>query len=426
MELREHQGKVFIRDISFEAIAEKYGTPFYLYDLNTIKHRISQVRKAFGSSLELFYAVKANSNLEILKAIRNDVDGLDISSAGEMEQSLLAGYRADQLSFAGPGKTPDELEQAIVQNLGIISVESIRELEDIRRITANLGAKANIAFRINPRLMIKEFAIKMGGKATQFGIDEEEVGSAVNYIRQNESSFNFLGIHIYAGTQCMNEESLAKNMINTLQIARDIEKGYGLTCRFINLGGGFGVSHYEENTEIDLVTLAHLINPAFKRHKASSDSSLRFILELGRYLVADGGIYVARVISEKISRGEVYFVLDGGMNHHLAASGNLGSVIRQNYIAKNLTHPSSPKQTCNLVGPLCTPIDLLGRNISIESLHVGDLIGILNSGSYAFTASPLFFLGHTTPLELLIAGSDFTVIRHRLKLVALNVETPSS
>ena len=416
MQLREHKGKIYIRNFCFEDIADKYGTPFYLYDLNTIKEKIYNVKRAFANNVELFYAVKANSNLEILKSIRDDVDGLDISSAGEMEQSLLAGYDPAKLSFAGPGKTRDELQQAIQRKIGVISVESLRELHDIKSIASVEGQRVNITLRLNPKLLIKEFAIKMGGKATQFGIDEEDVGNAIDYVRRNEDSFNLLGIHIYAGTQCMNEEALALNLTNTLEIARNLYGTYGLECKWINLGGGFGVSYYEENKEIDLKGLADRVTQAIHEYRASTNTQPRFILELGRYLVADAGIYVTRVVSEKKSRGELYFVLDGGMNHHLAASGNLGAMIRKNYLVKNLSDPTAPRQTCNLVGPLCTPLDLMGKNVSIGSPKLGHLIGILKSGSYAFTASPLLFLGHETPVELLLVNDDIRVIRPRRRL----------
>ena len=162
--------------------------------------------------------------------------------------------------------------------------------------------------------------------------------------------------------------------------------------------------------------LAGRINEAIHQYQTSTGTQPRFILELGRYLVAEAGIYVARVVSEKKSRGELYFVLDGGMNHHLAASGNLGAMIRKNYLVKNVSRPTAPTQICNIVGPLCTPLDLLGRNVSIESPKLGDLIGILNSGSYAFTASPLLFLGHETPAELLLVNDDIKVIRPRRRL----------
>jgi len=420
MKIEERNGTMHLGRFSFAEIAAEYGTPFYLYDLDAIKKKICRVKEAFGQRVELYYAVKANSNLEILKGIRHDLDGLDISSAGELAQSLLAGYTPGSLSFAGPGKTRDELREAIQQQVGIISVESLRELRDIKELAAITGRKVDIAIRVNPRLLIKEFAIKMGGKATQFGIDEEDVGTAFEYLSRHEEAFNLQGIHIYAGTQCMNEAAIIKNITNTLEIAAGLRENYGFECSWINLGGGFGVSYDEENREIDLDTLGVKIGEAFDHYVASTGSKPRFILELGRYLVAEAGIYVTRVVSEKQSRGEKYYVLDGGMNHHLAASGNLGTIIRKNYLARNLSQPASPQESCNLVGPLCTPLDLMGKNVSIPSPGIGDLIGILNSGSYAYTASPLLFLGHETPAELMVEDNEIRVIRNRRLLTDFN------
>ncbi len=420
MHLTEHNGKVYIRNFCIEDIATQYGTPFYLYDLDTVKEKIRNVRYAFGDSIEILYAVKANPNVEILRGIRNDIDGLDIASKGEMELTLMAGYDAKQLSFAGPGKTKEELSEAMKHRIGVISVESLRELHDISAIATEKNTRAKIAFRINPQLLIKEFAIKMGGKATQFGIDEEDVEPAVSFMRQNNDFFNFLGIHIYAGTQCMSEEAIARNITNTLEIAAKLKSVYDLKCSMINLGGGFGVSYYGDDKEIDLSLLAKLVRQSFDTYRTSTGTNPRFILELGRYLVADAGIYVARVISEKKSRGEQFYVLDGGMNHHLAASGNLGAMIRKNYAVRNLSNPVAQKELCNLVGPLCTPLDLMGKGVSLESPRLGDLIGFLNSGSYGFTASPLLFLGHDTPKELLIQNGNIRLLRSHKTIVDLN------
>lgn len=420
MHLTEHENSVYIKNISFEDIAAQYGTPFYIYDLDTVKEKIHNVRSTFGNDVEILYAVKANPNIELLRGIRKDIDGLDIASKGEMEQALLADYEAKHLSFAGPGKTKEELNAAINHKIGVVSVESLREMHDINAIAIKKNTKVDIAFRINPKLLIKEFAIKMGGKATQFGIDEEDVDSAINYIRQFENVFNFLGIHIYAGTQCISEEAIAKNIENTLEIAARLKSEYGLECSMINLGGGFGVSYYGEDKKLDLNLLAKLVNLSFDNYRTFTGTNPRLIFELGRYLVADAGIYVTKVLSEKKSRGEQFYVLDGGMNHHLAAAGNLGAMIRKNYAARNLSNPAASKEQCNLVGPLCTPLDLMGKGVPIESPRLGDLIGFLNSGSYGYTGSPLLFLGHETPVELLISGNDIKIIRERKSIKDFN------
>jgi diaminopimelate decarboxylase len=419
MEITTRNGKCYLREICLEDIAHQFGTPFYLYDLNNIYEKIQTIRDYFGDSIKLYYAIKANSNLEILKGMKEKVDGLDISSYGEMEQSLLAGYSAQQLSFAGPGKSYQELEKAIKGRIGIISVESLREMEDIRKISLSIGEKVDIALRVNPTLLIKEFAIKMGGQATQFGIDEEKLDSAVVYLRENESHLSFKGIHVYSGTQCLNEEALVKNVDNVLEIAKRLKNEYDLECVWINLGGGFGVS-YHDNQKLDIGKIAGGVKKGIENYKKFTKGNPDFVFELGRYLVTEAGIYVAKVVSHKESRGKLYFILDGGMNHHLAASGNFGQILKKNFLVKNLSNPDGEIKVCNLVGPLCTTLDLLGRDIPVESPRIGDAIAFLNSGSYGFTSSPLLFLGHETPVELLANGDEIKIIRNRRKLTDLN------
>jgi len=388
-------------DASFEEIAERYDTPFYLYDLDAVRERAAVVKQVFGDSIELLYAVKANPNQDLLQGMLDCVDGLDIASTGELRRALAADYRPETISFAGPGKTVAELREAIRHGVGIISVESMRELRDLRAIAEEEGVRVKVTIRINPGQPVKEFAVKMGGKASQFGIDEEDVGEAADYLREHENYFDILGIHIYAGTQCLSEDALARGLAETLRIASEVRQRHGIECRVINIGGGFGVSYYEEGKGLDLGLLARLYHEEFDRYRRTTGSNPRIFLELGRYLVAEAGIYVARVVSEKRSRGEQFYILDGGMNHHLAASGNLGATLRKNYLVKNLSNPRRELTKCNLVGPLCTPLDLMGKGVMVESPAIGDLIGFLNSGSYGYSASPLHFLGHEPPKEII-------------------------
>lgn len=404
MELSERNGKLCVGDASFEEIADRFGTPFYLYDLDGVRERAAAVKRAFGDSIELLYAVKANPNLDLLRGIAGSVDGLDIASTGELRRALEAGFRPEVVSFAGPGKTRAELRESLRHGVGIISVESVRELYDLKSLAEAEGIRATVTIRINPARTVKEFAVKMGGKATQFGIDEEDTGEAADFLRANDRFFHVLGIHVYAGTQCLDEQALAAGLADTLRIAAEMRERHGIESRVINVGGGFGVSYYEEGQALDLELLARLYTGEFDRYRRETGTRPRFLLELGRYLVAEAGIYVARVVSEKRSRGERFYVLDGGMNHHLAASGNLGSSLRKNYLVRNLSRPGAEKEACTLVGPLCTPLDLMGKGVSVQSPEVGDLMGFLNSGSYGFSASPLLFLGHEPPKEILLAG----------------------
>ena len=403
-----------------EEIAEQFGTPFFLYDLHTIEGKARRVREAFERPVTLLYAAKANSNLELLRRMRPMVDGLDISSVGELGQALAAGYEASSLSYAGPGKTLDDLRVSITRGLGAISVESFRELSDVARLAAELQIRPRVVLRINPNLQIRAFPVKMGGRATQFGVEQDDLPAAAEQLKRHRDHLELAGIHIYAGTQCLDADALVQNIDNTLDIARGLHQDLGITPRSINLGGGFGISYTDEGVELDVEAVGAGASAAVDAYCEATGSEPELVLELGRYLVADAGIYVARVVSEKESRGKSYFVLDGGMNHHLAASGNLGSALRHNYVIKNLSRPGEDVVKCNLVGPLCTPLDLMGAAVKVPRPAVGDLVGILNSGSYAYTASPLLFLGPPPPPELLPCEGQIQVIRRSFKLDEFN------
>ncbi|OGQ83295.1 MAG: hypothetical protein A2289_08275 [Deltaproteobacteria bacterium RIFOXYA12_FULL_58_15] len=406
--------------IPFAGLAERFGTPFFLYDLATIGRQVQAVKHAFGDRFQLLYAVKANSNLEILRFLHGLVDGLDVSSMGEVEQAILAGHAPESMSFAGPGKRREDLKAAIEWKVGVISIESLRELVDLHEIAHELSARPRITLRVNPSRPIAHFPLKMGGKATQFGLEEEEIGSAVEFVTSHSSSFDFAGIHVYSGTQCLHSDALIDNVKQVLEIVRTAQTEHACQCSRINVGGGFGVSYHEEGVQLDLRALSLGVMDAVNEFEKETHSRPTYVIELGRYLTAESGIYVTRAVSEKVSRDQRFVVLDGGMNHHLAASGNLGAGRRRNYMAVNLSKPGGEKQTCHLVGPLCTPIDLMGYDVELSAVEPGDLVGFPCSGSYGFSASPFLFLGHPTALELTHLHGTFKVARSRMRLVDFN------
>jgi diaminopimelate decarboxylase len=244
----------------------------------------------------------------------------------------------------------------------------------------------------------------MGGKAVQFGIDEEELSGTGPMLRAAVEQLNFLGIHVYAGSQCFDVAGLVEGVENTFRIVRDFEQSSGLTCATVNLGGGFGVSHGESAAEIDLESLAGTLAPVLNAFQHSRRGRRKVAFELGRYLTANAGIYVTRVISSKVSRGKSFFLVDGGLHHHLAAAGTFGAALRSNFALRNLSRPDAAKLVCNVAGPSCNPTDLLGIDVELPSPQLGDLVAVLQAGSYGFTASPLLFLGRPTPAEL---------VRHR-------------
>lgn len=389
-------------EIDIESLLSDYRGPFYLYNFKLIEQRVRMLKKMLDSQFKLFYAVKANPNSLLLKKISGIVDGADISSGGELERVLNVGFDPLSLSFAGPGKSDEELKAAMACNMGSISVESVNELYRIEKISGSLGVKANIALRINPVNVYKNFAIKMGGKSSQFGVDEESASRFLESLKEMKS-INFIGFHVFSGTQCLNENTLIENFTNTLSIVGTLMEQSNITPRYINFGGGFGIPYYEKQNPIDADYVCSSFAEKFKAFTEEIGlESCYGIVELGRFIVAEAGIYLAKIVDVKESRGRKFCVLDGGMNHHLPASGNFGQVIRKNFKIINLSNSDvDTQEEVNIVGPLCTSIDLMGDRVNIPKPEIGHHLAILNSGAYAYTASPLFFLSHKFPKELL-------------------------
>lgn len=402
------------------SLATGYGTPYFLYDTDEIARRIELVRESLGRLVEVYYAVKANPNLELLRALRSTADGLDISSAGELEQASLAGYDMAKISFAGPAKTRNELTASIQRGVGCISIESARELGDCIEISRQAGRKANIVVRVNPQFLNRSYGMKMSGRAAQFGIDEEDLDALFAQVLANTGNLEFRGIHIYAGSQCFESAGVIAGVNNCLSIVRQIEGRTGLTCKVVNLGGGFGVSHTEEGRELDLKAVAQDLVPILREFHAGSNVQRRIIFELGRFLTADAGIYVTRVISSKESRGKTFFMVDGGLHHHLAAAGSFGAAFRANFLLWNLSRPDALRIKCSIAGPSCNPTDLLGIDVELPRPEIGDLIAVLKSGSYGFTASPLLFLGRQTPAELIRYHGEVILGRRPMTIVDFN------
>lgn len=401
-------------------LAEHYGTPYFLYDADEIVRRIELVRSSFEGTVDVFYAVKANPNLALLQAVREVADGLDISSVGELSQALVAGYDAATMSFAGPAKSAGELAAAIQHGVGCISVESPRELDECIRIARETGRRANVSLRVNPLLLNRAFGIKMGGRPVQFGIDEEEISAVLPQIEANLGALNFKGIHVYAGSQCFEEAGIVAGVEHTLSIARRIETESGMTCSVINLGGGFGLSHTQLGHELKVEALGKELRPTLRAFREASKGECKIVFELGRYLTADAGIYVTRVIGSKESRGKTFFMADGGLHHHLAAAGTFGAAFRANFLLRNLSDPTSPVVKCSIAGPSCNPTDLLAVDIELSQPKIGDLIGVLKSGSYGLTASPILFLGRPTPVELIRQNSEIRLGRASKTILDFN------
>lgn len=389
-----------IGGISLTRLAQRVGkSPFYAYDRNLITKRVQHLRSSLPQEISLHYSVKANPMPALLQYMANLVDGFDVASSGELKLVLDTLMKPDQISFAGPGKTDADLAQSIAAGV-IINLESENELERAARIGETLGITPQIVVRVNPDFELKSSGMKMGGGSKQFGIDAEQVPPLLKRI--GLLGLDFHGFHIYSGSQNLNPAAIIEAQASTLELAIRLAEHAPQAVRLLNIGGGFGIPYFPGEAPLDLLPIAENLDDWLPRIKTRLPE-VKVVLELGRYLVGEAGIYVCRVIDRKVSRGQVFLICDGGMNHNLAASGNLGQVIRKNYpVAIGNKMRGEERETVSIVGPLCTPLDLIAEKMEMARADVGDLIVIFQSGAYGLTASPTAFLSHPIPNEVLV------------------------
>ena len=381
-------------------LAARVGqTPFYAYDRGLLRARVAELRQALPPRIKLHYAMKANPMPAVVGFMAGLVDGIDVASAGELKVALDAGAHPQEVSFAGPGKRDAELRQAVAARV-LINVESFREIGALEAISNELGLPARVAVRVNPDFELKGSGMKMGGGPKQFGVDVEQIPELL--ANMGRAGLAFEGFHLYAGSQNLRPESICEAQQKSYELAVRLAQDAPLPVRFLNLGGGFGIPYFPGEQRLDLAPVGD--NLALLLERATHDlPEVAFVIELGRYLVGEAGVYVARVVDRKVSRGQVYLVTDGGLHHHLAASGNFGQVVRKNYpVAIGNKMGATEREVASVVGPLCTPLDLLADRMSLSVAQVGDLVVVYQSGAYGASASPQGFLGHPACLEVLV------------------------
>jgi diaminopimelate decarboxylase len=381
-------------------IARQAGrTPFYAYCREHLDQRIQLLRRTLPHEVHLHYAIKANPMPAVVRHIAALVDGLDVASAREMQVALDAGVAPHLISFAGPGKTPEELARAVAAGI-VLNVESELEVARLAAIANDTGRRPQIAIRVNPNFELKTSGMKMGGGPKQFGVDAERVPDVLRSLR--DAPLAFVGFHIFSGSQNLRAEAIVEAQQKAVALAIELASHAPAPVRILNIGGGFGVPHFPGEKPLDLNPIAATLRELVRETKQRLPQA-QLVLELGRYLVQEAGIYVCRVLDRKLSRGQVFLITDGGLHHHLAASGNFGQVLRKNYpvLVGNRVR-GQERETVNVVGPLCTPLDVLGDRVELSRADVGDLIVVLQSGAYGFTASPHAFLSHPAPQELLV------------------------
>lgn len=400
MQFPIHDNCLHIGGISVVRLAQRVGqTPFYAYDRKLITERINLLRQYLPEEIQLHYAMKANPMPAVVQHLVGLVDGIDVASAGEMKIALDTGMPADRISFAGPGKNERELACAIAAGI-VISMESEQELERIMLLAKQMGICPKVTVRVNPNFELKSSGMKMAGGAKQFGVDEERVPAMLTRIGQ--LGLDLEGFHIFCGSQNLKAEAIQEAHEKTLQLGLHLAQNSPVPIRTLNIGGGFGVPYFPGETPLNLAAVGGNLRRLLLKARAEL-AGTRLVIELGRYIVAEAGIYVCRVLDKKLSRGQVFLITDGGLHHHLAATGNFGQVIRKNYPVTIGNKAEIPEtEIASVVGPLCTPLDLLADQIELPKAEIGDLVVVFQSGAYGLTASPTAFLNHPIAPEVLV------------------------
>jgi diaminopimelate decarboxylase len=383
-----------------EVAAEVGSTPFYAYDSQVMSSQVEKLRAVLPAGIHLHYAMKANPMPAVVKHLAGLTDGLDVASAGELAVALGTGTPPLHISFAGPGKSAADLEAAVSAGV-IINMESEGEMARIAALAAATGTRPPVSIRVNPDFELKASGMKMGGGPKPFGVDAERVPAMLAALAS--LPLEFMGFHIFCGSQNLRPEAIIEAQAKTFELAFRLAESAPVPVRWLNIGGGLGIPYFPGEERLDLEPIATNLKPLLESARERLPGA-EIVMELGRYLVAEAGIYVCEVVDRKDSRGETFLITNGGLHHHLSASGNFGQVIRKNHpvCVGNSVSTAKTGEIASVVGPLCTPLDLLADKMLLSPANVGDLIVIFQSGAYGFSASPHYFLSHPPPREILL------------------------
>ncbi|MCP1470842.1 diaminopimelate decarboxylase [Sphingobium sp. OAS761] len=395
------EGMLLIGGCGAASLVDEVGdTPLFVYDMGIVEAQVRRFRDAMPDGLHLHYAIKANPFAPLLTRMAHLVDGFDVASGGELAMALEAEMAPAQISFAGPGKRNDELSEAIFAGI-TINLESEGEARRALAVGEAIGKTPRLAVRVNPDFDLKGSGMRMGGGARPFGVDADRAAALARSVI--DAGADWQGWHIFAGSQNLDPMAIVEAQAATLALATRLSDAVGKAPPLVNLGGGFGLPYFPGDERLDIRPIGVALDTALDgRGDILADS--HFAIELGRWLVGEAGVYLTRIIDIKTSQGETFVVVDGGLHHQLAASGNFGTVVRRNYpmaVANRFDHDPAPGPV-TVVGCLCTPIDRLGDKVALPPVVEGDLIALFLAGAYGASASPVAFLGHPAPHELLL------------------------
>lgn len=391
-----------------EEAINKYGTPLYLYNRDDIEKKCDILRDCLLPGSRLFYSMKANPLIGICRFLIKKGCGIEVASKCELEAALRSGCKAEDIIFSGPGKTKDEIAFAVNAGIKSINIESLYEAQLINECAEKNEVITDIALRINPSRLNKSSKIKMSGVPSQFGIDECDITDYLFMQLNCLKNVRVIGLQIYMGTQILDSLEICNNTKDTIELALKWRKQFDFPLKYIDFGGGFGVPYFPGESPLDIHLLKQKMNELYQTYKQELKNT-ELIFESGRFLVAESGIYITQVLYDKISRGRRYIVCDGGSNFH-ASSAFLGRFVRNNFPITTIPE-NDKKEEMTIVGPLCTPTDVIAQNVSInQNIAIGDYVVILKSGAYGLTHSPVMFLSHEMPMEVMYCDNGYEQI----------------
>jgi diaminopimelate decarboxylase len=407
--IEERDGALVLGGISCRELVERFGEPLYAFDGETAVGQVRRARAALPPGVRVLYSMKANPNMSLVALLGEVVDGIEVSSLGELHAGRAAGIAPARMIFVGPAKSELELREALAAGVGCVVVESEQELDRLGAIAGDARRAAPVALRINPELEVAGPKLRMGGAARQFGIDEDQAPAVLRKALRTPY-LEVKGLHAYVGTRILDCGAVVRNTSAILGLARRLHEVTGAGFEFVDVGGGWGIPYYPGEAPFDLEQLrTDIAGPvdAFRRAMPQT----KVVFELGRFLVADAGVYLTRVRYLKRSRQDTFALVGGGMNHFFATSA-AGSFMKQHFPIEAVDRVGAPAtDQVSICGPLCTPSDVLASKVGLPPLAPGDLIGVRRAGAYGLTASPADFLSHARPAEVLVWQGHAHLVR---------------
>ncbi|HQQ78600.1 MAG TPA: hypothetical protein PLB01_14690 [Thermoanaerobaculia bacterium] len=405
--------------------ARRFGTPLYLYDFDVIEARVRALRSALGPRFTLAYAVKANPSLGILRFLTRFGLSSDVASRGELAAVRRAGWSPSRILSTGPAKSDADLEALVKARVSIIHAEGEWELEQLERIGRRLKRRVSVGLRLNPPWGIAEKKVIIGGPgAKKFGVDIRTAGKILR-AKGKFPHLDICGFQVFNASNVLNARLLVENTRNVLELALSLSRRFLVPLRSIDFGGGFGVPYAEGEKPLDLGFLGRGLMRVAREARASGLlDSTRLVFEPGRFLVAEAGTYVTKVLGTKKSLGVDYVLVDGGVHHFLRPvlldSPHRVRLIRQK--ASGPPAPSSPsKKSLVLSGPLCTSLDVLHPSARLPMPRRGDLLAFENAGAYGYTESMPLFLSHEWPAEAGVRKGRVALLRRPPRVAELQV-----